>query len=111
MKKIHNETLKPQGMKIQLPAQINAQKMMLVKENYIVKILYRHPIHKNRYPKKGEMLKDNGTNVIKAPEVRSVRNPNSQQQINLGWIDPSTYQNLCSTLRSLYRRVSLATTS
>ena len=79
-------------MKIQFPAQINAQKTTLIKENDIVKILYRHPGHKNRYSKKGEMSKDNGTNVIKAPDVRSVGNPNSQQQINLGWIDPSTYR-------------------
>ena len=87
LEKIQNETLKTQGMKIQLPAQINAQKMTLVKENDIVKILYRHPSHKNRYPKKGEMSKDNGTNVIKALDDRSVGNPNSQQQINLGGID------------------------
>ena len=91
LEKIQNETLKPQGMKIQISAQINAQKKTLVKENDIVKILYRHPNHENRYSKKGEMLKDNGTNVIKAPEVRSVGNPNSHQQINLGWIEPSTY--------------------
>ena len=69
-------------MEIQLPAQINAQKTTLVKENDIVKILYRHPSHKNRYPKKGEMSKDNGTNVIKALDNRSIGNPNSQQQIN-----------------------------
>ena len=31
LEKIHNETLKPQGTKIQLPTQINAQKMTLVK--------------------------------------------------------------------------------
>ena len=57
------------------------------------------------------MSKDNDTNMIKAPDDRSVGNPNSQQQINLGWIDPSTYRNLCSILSSLYRRVSSATTS
>ena len=51
LEKIQNETLKPQGMKIHLPAQINAQKMTLIKETDIVKILYRHPNHKNRYPK------------------------------------------------------------
>ena len=39
--------------------------MTLVKENDIVKIPYRHPNHKNRYSKKWEMSKDNGTNVIK----------------------------------------------
>ena len=89
---------------------INAQKTVHVKEKDIVKILYRHPNHKNRCPKKGEMSKDNGTNVIKAPKVRSVGNPNSQQQINFGWIDPSTYQKLCSTLRSSYRHVSPPTT-
>ena len=66
-------------MKIQLPAQINAQKMMPVKENDIVKIFYRHPSHKNWYPKKGETSKDNGTNAIKAPNVISVGSPNSQQ--------------------------------
>ena len=53
LEKIQHETLKPQGMKIQLPTQINAQKMTLVKENDIVKILYQHPNHKNRYLKKG----------------------------------------------------------
>ena len=31
LEKIQNETLKPQGMKIQLPTQINAQKMTLIK--------------------------------------------------------------------------------
>ena len=56
------------------------------------------------------MSKDNGTNLIKAPEVRAVGNPNIQQQINLGWIDPSTYRKLCSTLRNLYRHVSSTTT-
>ena len=40
LKKIHNETLKPQETKIQLPAQINAQKTTFVKENDIVKIPY-----------------------------------------------------------------------
>ena len=110
MEKIQNETLKPQGMKIQIQTHIIAQKMTLVKENDIVKILHRHPSHKNRYPKKGEMSKDNGSNVIKALEVRSVRNPNNQQQINLAWIDPSTYRKLCSTLRNLYRHVSSTTT-
>ena len=40
LEKIHNETLKPQEMKIQLYAQINARKMTLVKENDIVKIPY-----------------------------------------------------------------------
>ena len=76
-----------------------------------MKNLYQHPNHKNQYLKKWEMLKDNGTNVIKALDDRSIGNPNSQQQINLGWIDPSTYQKLCSTLRSSYRHVSSATTS
>ena len=47
LEKIHNETLKPQGMKIQLPTSINAQKTTLVKESDIVKIPYRHPNHKN----------------------------------------------------------------
>ena len=67
-------------MKIQLPAQINAQKTMLVKENDIVKILDRHPNDKNQYPKKGEMSKDNHINVITAPNDRSVGNPNCQYQ-------------------------------
>ena len=106
MEKIQNETLKPQGMKIQLLAQINAQKTTLVKENDILKNLYRHLSHKKQYPEKGEMSKDNGTNVIKAPDVKSVGNPKSQQQINLGWIDLSTYRKLCSTLRSSFRHVS-----
>ena len=110
LEKIHNETLKPQRKKIQLLAQINAQKTTLVKENDIVKILYGHLGHKNRYPRKGEMSKDNGTNVIKALEIISVGNPNSHKQINLGLIDPSTYRKLCYTLRSLYRHVSSAMT-
>ena len=87
LENIHNETLKPQGMKIQLPTHINAQKTTLIKENDIVKIPYRHPNHKSQNSKKWEMLKDNDTNMIKAPDDRSVGNPNSQQQINLGWID------------------------
>ena len=98
-------------MKIQLPAQINAQKMTLIKEIDIAKIIYRHLNHKKRYPKKGEMSKDNGTNVIKAPDVGLVENPNSRQQIKLGWIDLSTYRKLCSKLRSSYRHVLSATTS
>ena len=57
------------------------------------------------------MSKDNDTNMIKAPNDRLVENPNSQQQINLGWIDPSTYQKLCSILSSSYPHVSSATTS
>ena len=76
--------------------------MTLVKENNIVKIPYRHPNHINGYPRKWESLKDNGTNVINAPDDISVGNPNNQQQINLGWIDPSTYRKLCSTLSSSY---------
>ena len=51
------------------------------------------------------MSKDNGTNVIKSPNDRSVWNANSPQQINLGWIDSSTYRKLCSTLSSSYRHV------
>ena len=78
-------------VKIQRPTHINAQKMTLVKENNIVKIPYRQPNHINEYPRKWELLKDNGTNVIKAPGDRSIGNPNNQQQINLGWIDPLTY--------------------
>ena len=84
---------------------------MLVKENNIVKIPYQCPNHINRYPKKWELSKDNGINVIKAPDERSVGIPNGKQQINLGWIYPSTYQNLCSILSSSYRYVSSATTS
>ena len=57
------------------------------------------------------MSKDHGTNVIKALDDKSVGNPNNQQQINLGWIDPSTYRKLYFTLRSSYRHVSSATTS
>ena len=63
------------------------------------------------YPQKWELLKDNGTNVIKSPNDRSVWNANSPQQINLGWIDSSTYWKLWSTLSSSYRHVSSATTS
>ena len=111
LEKIQNETLKPQGMKIQLPTSINAQNTTLVKENDIVKIPYRDPNHKDRNSKKWEMLKDNDTNMIKAPDDRSVGNPNSQQQINLGWIDPSTYRKLCSILSSSYRHVSSVTRS
>ena len=59
-------------MKIQLLSQINTQKTMLVKENDIVKILYRNPNHKNQYLKKGDMSKDNETNVIKYPDDRSI---------------------------------------
>ena len=83
LEKIQNETLKPQGMKIQIPTHINAQKTTLVKENDIMKIPYQDPNHKNRNSKEWEMLKDNDTNMIKAPDYRSVGNPNSQQQINL----------------------------
>ena len=111
LEKIHNKTLKTQGMKIQCPTQINAQKTMLMKENNIVKIPYRHPNHVNRYTRKSELPKDNGTNVIKTAGDKSIRNPNNQQQINLVWIDPLTYQKLCSTLRSSYRHVSSAMAS
>ena len=111
LEKIQKETLKPQGMEIQLPTQIKSQKAMLVKENNIVKISYRHPNHINRYPRKWELSKDNGTNAIKTLDDISVANPNNQQQINLGWIDPSTYRKLRSTLISSYRHVSSATTS
>ena len=81
-----------------------------MKENKIVKIPYRHHNHINGYPRKWELLKDNGTNVIKALDDKSVGNPNNQQQISLGWIDPSKYRKLCSTLRSSYRHVSSAMT-
>ena len=64
-------------MKIQRPTHINAQKMTLMKENSIVKTPYRHPNHINWYPRKWELLKDNGTNVIKALEDRSIGNPNN----------------------------------
>ena len=47
LENIQNETLKHQWMKIQLLAQINAQKTTIVKENNIVKIPYRHPNHRN----------------------------------------------------------------
>ena len=49
------------------------------------------------------MSKYSGTNVIKSPNDRSVWNENSPQEINLGWIDSSTYRKLCSTLSSSYR--------
>ena len=79
LEKIQNETLKYQGTKIQITTHINGQKITLIKENDIVKIPYRHPNHKNRNSKKWEMSKDNDTNMIKAPDDRSVGNPNSQQ--------------------------------
>ena len=82
-----------------------------MKENNIVKIPYRHPNHINWYPRKWELSKDNGSNVIKAPYGRSIGNPNNKKKINLGWIGPSTYRKLCSTLRSSYRHVSSATMS
>ena len=110
LENIHNETFKPQGTKIQLPTQINAHKTTLVKENDIVKSPYRHPNHKNRYPKKWELSKANGTIVTKAPNYRSVCDATNPQQINLGWIDSSTYRKLCSTLSCSYRHVSSATT-
>ena len=86
--------------------------MTLVKDDECdtVKIPYRHPNHKNRYSKKWEMSKDSGTNVIKSPNDISVWNANSLQQINLGWIDSSTYRKLCSTLSRSYRHVSSAAT-
>ena len=111
LEKIQKETLKPQGTKIQLPTQINAHKTTLVKENDMVKIPYQHPNHKNRNSTKWEMSKDNDTNMIKAPNERSVGNPNNQQKINLGWIDPSTCRKLCFILSSSYQHVSSATTS
>ena len=74
-------------VKIHRPIHINVQNMTLVKENNIVKIPYRHPNHINGYSRKWELLKDNGTNVIKSTDDISVGNPNNQQQINLGWID------------------------
>ena len=40
LEKMQKETLKPQGTKIQLPT----QKTILIKENDIVKIPYRHPL-------------------------------------------------------------------
>ena len=97
-------------MKIQHPTWIDTKKTTLVKENNIVKILYRHPNHKNRYPKKWELSKANGTSVIKAPNDRSVWNAKSAQQINFGWIDSSTYRKLCTTLSNSYQHVSSATT-
>ena len=57
LEKIQNETLKPQGMKIQIPTHINAQKMTLIKENDIVKILYRHPIIKTDLLKREKFQK------------------------------------------------------
>ena len=51
------------------------------------------------------MSKDNGANAIKAHDDISIGNPNNQQQFNLGWIDSSTYQNLCYILRIVYRHV------
>ena len=98
-------------VKIHHLTHINAQKAMLVKENNIVKIPYRHPKHINGYLRKWELLKDSGTNVIEALDNRLVGNLNNQQQINLVWIDLSTYRKLCSTLRSSYQHVSSATTS
>ena len=96
--------------------QIKIQSVTVQKEDNLVKnqttiTPYRHPNHINQYPKKWELSKDNGTNVLKAPDDRSIENPNSQQQINFRWIDPSTYRKLCSTFRSSYQHVSSATTS
>ena len=56
------------------------------------------------------MSKDSSTNVIKYPKDRSIWNANSQQQINLEWIDSSTYQKLCSTFSSSYQHILSATT-
>ena len=57
LEKIQKETLKPQGLKIKLPTQINAHKMTIVKENDIVKIPNRPPNHKTEILKNGKCRK------------------------------------------------------
>ena len=91
------------------PTQILIQRdtTNLIRENKVEKIPYRHPNHSSRYLKnRKQSTKIIDTRALHSQDVSSLTQCNVQQRINLGWIDPTTYQKLCSTLRSLYRLVS-----
>ena len=89
-------------MKTQISTQINAKKMTLVKDNYIVKIPYRHPNHKihfdqrqgqNVHKQRGYDVKCEGTqNLQPKKKTRSFIQQGDQQaaqmKVNLGWITP-----------------------
>ena len=75
------------------------------------KIPYRHPNHGSSYHKnRKQSIEISETPALNSQEVSSLRKCNIHQKINLGWIDPSTYKNLCFTLNSSYRLASSATT-
>ena len=75
----------------------------LIRENDMEKIPYPHPNHGSQYHKnRKQSIEISETPALNSQDVSSLRKCSIQQRINLGWIDPSTYQKLCSTLKSVY---------
>ena len=87
------------------PTQILIQRdtTNLIREIDVEKIPYRHPNHSSWYLKNRKQSTEIiDTRALNSQDVSSLRKCDVQQRINLGWIDPSTYQKLHSTLRSSY---------
>jgi hypothetical protein len=89
-----------------------------IRESHATKTPYRHPNHKRRHFNQSKYQhRSEGKQLTYRPknvDASTLENKlfwesykrNIPQRINLGWSDPFTVQQLCSTLRSLYRLVS-----
>jgi len=96
---------------------------IMIRENHVIRTPYRHPNHKSRYLNWSEYqcysgreqltyrLKNIDTNAIKSHDNNSSRKCIISQRIELGWLDPFTIRQFCSTLKGSYRLVSSTMTT
>jgi hypothetical protein len=90
----------------------------MIRENNVIRTPYRHPNHKSRYLNQSEYqchsgwerltyrLKNIDTNTIKSHDNHSSWKCNIPLKIELGWYDPFTIRQFCSTLHHSYCLVS-----
>jgi hypothetical protein len=95
----------------------------MIRENHVIRTPYRHPNHKSRYLNQSEyqchlgrkqltyLPKNIDTNTIKSHDNNSSWKCNVPQRIELGWSDPFTIRQFCSTLKGSYRLVSSTMTA
>jgi hypothetical protein len=97
--------------------------MSTIRENQATRTPYRHPNHKSKYLNQTEYQyhlgwkqltyfpKNIDTNASKSHDISSSWKCNIPQKIELGWSDPFSIRQFCSTLRGSYRLVSSTTTT
>jgi hypothetical protein len=90
----------------------------MIRKNHVIRNPYRHPNHTSRYLNQSEYQCHSGrerltyhpknidTSAIQSHDNHSSWKSNVPQKIELGWSDPFTIRQFCSTLRHSYRLVS-----